>query len=250
MLLHPDRHLPLHRASNFPDLGGYVGRDGRAVRWRRLFRSDHLAGLSAADQSKLAALGVAHALDFRGVDESAATPYSLPGVQQRTLSIEPTVVQQLQSLEAQGQALTEAVTVGLMKDLYRALVIDHAQRFAELFDHLLSTDAPLVFHCTAGKDRTGLAAAFILLALGVPQDVVRQDFLLSNALYRRPAGTVHSPLPAEALAVLWRVREEFLDAALQAIDAEAGGLQTYLTQRLGLTPAARNALAARYLQPG
>jgi protein-tyrosine phosphatase len=247
MLRHPDRHLPLSGATNFRDLGGYVGLDGRPLRWRRLFRSDHLAGLSDADQARLVELGLARAFDFRGVDERAATPYQLPGVQQRALSIEPTVVQRMQELAAAGRTMTAPVVVGLMQDLYRSLVTEHAHRFAELFDHLLQADAPVVFHCTAGKDRTGVAAALILLALGVPRDVVMQDFLLSNELYQRPSGLPHSDTPPEALAVLWRVQEGFLHAALQAVDDDHGGIDAYLQRRLGLGPAQREALAARYL---
>ncbi len=77
---HPDRVLPLQGASNFRDLGGYPGEGGRPLRWRRLFRSDHLGGLTEADQQLLAGLGVSRAFDFRGVHERAAVPYSLPGL--------------------------------------------------------------------------------------------------------------------------------------------------------------------------
>ena len=249
MLRHPDRHLPLNGATNFRDLGGYATTDGRQVRWRRLFRSDHLGRLDEADRARLAALGLAQSFDFRGVEERAATPYQVPGLAQHSLSIEPTVVQCMQDLAAAGQTLTEPVVVGLMKDLYRALVTDNADRFAELFEHLLRTDEPLLFHCTAGKDRTGVAAALILLSLGVPRDVVQADYLLSNDLYQRPPGLPHSDTPPEALRVLWRVQEGFLHAALQAVEQDHGGLDAYLAQRLGVGPAARAQLAARYLQP-
>ena len=118
----------------------------------------------------LAGLGLAEAFDFRGQAERAAVAYQLPGVTQHSLAIEPTVVQRMQDLMAAGQRLTPARAAELMTDLYRALVNDQSHRFAELFDHLLQADAPVVFHCTAGKDRTGFAAALVLLALGVPRD--------------------------------------------------------------------------------
>ncbi len=245
---HPARNVPLDGATNFRDLGGYAGQDGRTLRWRRLFRSDHLAGLSVADQTVLSGLGLRHAIDFRGIDERAATPYGWPGLDQRSLAIEPTVVQKMQDLAAAGQALTAPVVSELMKDLYRDMVRAQAQRFAELFDHLLQADAPLVFHCTAGKDRTGVAAALILLALGVPRDVVMQDYLLSNTLYQRPPPS-DSTIPPEALAVLWRVQDGFLAAALQAIEADHGSVEAYLGRRLGLSAAALDLLAERYLEP-
>jgi len=238
--------LPLHGASNFRDLGGYVGRDGRPVRWRRLFRSAQLAGLNEADRALLGQLGVSRAFDFRGVQERAAVPYELPGLTQHSLAIEPSVVQRMQDMLAAGERLDAAAATRLMRELYRSLVNDQAHQFAALFEHLLQDDAPAVFHCTAGKDRTGFAAALILLALGVQRDVVMQDFLLSNQLYRRP-DLPETQTPREALEVLWRVEDSFLIAALDAVDADQGGIERYLGQRLGLGPAARAALALRYL---
>ncbi len=248
---HPDRSIALQGASNFRDLGGYAGLDGRPVRWRRIFRSDHLGEITPADQQRLAALGLTRTFDFRGENERAAAPCQLDGVTRHALTIEPSVVQRLQTLEAAGQALTAELVTGLMEDLYRGLVRQHAQRFASLFRHLLLDDplhqGPLVFHCTAGKDRTGVAAALILLALGVPRDVVEADYLLTNQLYQRPA--LHaSVLPEEVLAVLWKVQPRFLAAALQVIDGEAGGLDRYLAERLGVGPAERAALHSRYLE--
>ena len=248
MTEHPHRVWPLQGASNFRDLGGYPGHGGRPLRWRRLFRSDHLAGLTDADKALLAELGLARAFDFRGHAERAAVAYQLPGVTQHSLAIEPTVVQRLQELVASRQALTSERAADLMRELYRGLVNDQAHRFAELFEHLLQADAPLVFHCTAGKDRTGFAAALILLALGVPRSVVRQDYLITNRVFRQPPATPGG-LPAEVLAVLWRVQPGFLDAALQALDGDHGGVDRYLAQRLGLGPAALRRLAELYLQP-
>lgn len=245
---HPDRVLPLQGASNFRDLGGYRGRDGRTLRWRLLFRSDHLQGLTEADKQTLKELGLAQSIDFRGAAERAAAAYQLPGVQQHSLAIEPTVVQSMQALVASGQALTGAAATELMLDLYRSLVNERAHRFAELFEHLLQAQSPLVFHCTAGKDRTGVAAAWILLALGVPRDVVMQDFLLTNQVLR-PALAHTGFFPAEVAAVLWSVQPVFLETALQLAEAEHGGINNYLRQKMGLTPAALRALETRYLQP-
>lgn len=241
------RSLNLSGATNFRDLGGYLGKDGRPVRWRRLFRSDNLAGLSAQDLAVLAELRLSRSFDFRGVNERATAAYELPGVVQHSLSIEPTVVQSLRALMDTGERLNEHDAVALMQQTYRAFVHDNSSRFGELFSHLLDSDAPLVFHCTAGKDRTGFAAALILLALGVPREQVMQDYLLTNDLYRHPPlrGT---GLPADALRVLWRVQPEFLQAALQGIDAHAGGMDGYFQHRLGLGPGQREELARHYLE--
>jgi protein-tyrosine phosphatase len=244
----PCRVLPLAGASNFRDLGGYAGHDGRRVRWRRLFRSDHLSALTPDDHARLAALGLGTAVDFRGLAEREAMPYTLPGVQQMWLSIEPTVVQRMDELAAEGRPRDAELAAAAMRDLYVRLVDHSAPHFATLFAHLLQTDRPLVFHCTAGKDRTGVAAALLLLALGVHRDDVMHDFLLTRMHYRRPAGIMHDT-PPEVLDVMWSVQADFLQAALARIDEAHGGVQRYLAERLGLDSAVQAALASRLLQP-
>jgi protein-tyrosine phosphatase len=239
------RSLNLSGATNFRDLGGYATRQGHRLRWRRLFRSDHLAGLTPGDQAVLASVGLGRALDFRGVQESEATSYALPGVARHPLPIEPTVVQNINAMLQAGHTLTARDAVGLMQNTYRAFVLDNTPRFAELFAHLLEEESPLVFHCTAGKDRTGFAAALILLSLDVPRDVVMQDYLLTNELYRR----THAPqtdTPQEVLDVLWRVQEEFLEAALQEVDRRHGGIGRYL-EEIGVGRRERERLAELYL---
>ena len=248
MLDHPDRSLGLSGASNFRDLGGYAGTGGRPVRWRRLFRSDHLAALTPEDARTFQQLGVTRTFDFRGTGERAAVPYDLPGVTQHALPIEPTVVQRMKDLLDAGETVTPAHTVELMQHTYRAFVHDNATRFRALFSHLLESDAPLVFHCTAGKDRTGFAAALILLALGVPRDVVMQDYLLTNELLRMDSAPAYG-IPPEVMQVLWRVQAEFLDAALHAVDTDHGDVRTYLARELGVGAAERQRLAQLYLQP-
>ena len=246
----PTRSLNLHGATNFRDLGGYAGHGGRTVRWRRLFRSDHLAALTPQDVAALSDLGLARAFDLRGEAESAALPYALPGVAVHALPIEPTVVQRLKDLLDSGHQLTVQDTVRLMQQTYRAFVHDNAARFAALFGHLLESDAPLVFHCTAGKDRTGFAAAMILLALGVPRAVVMQDYLLTNEFFRMPHAA-SDRVPQEVLDVLWRVQPDFLEAALHAVEADYGGVLPYLEKALGVGLRERERLAALYLRaPG
>lgn len=248
-----ERVVRLQGASNFRDLGGYPGHGGRPVRWRRLFRSDHLGALTAEDRQVLRALGVARSFDFRGVHERAAEPCHLPGIEQHSLAIEPTVAQRMDALAAAGIPLDPERMLDLMSGLYERLVDEHAPSYAEFFARLLGDEgqAPLVFHCTAGKDRTGIAAALLLLALGVPHERVEHDFLLSNTLYRRPPhmGSARA-IPEAALAVLWTVRASFLQQSLRHIEQRHGGLDCFLEQRLGVGAPERARLAERFLEPG
>jgi protein-tyrosine phosphatase len=249
--LHPHRLLPLQGATNFRDLGGYIGHGNRPLRARRLFRADHLGGLTPEDHGTLRELGVTRAFDFRGVHESAAQAYDVPGLARHALAIEPSVAQEMHALARAGIPLTPARMEGLMHDLYRRLVTDNAPVFADWFGHLLddaSDDpAPLVFHCTAGKDRTGIAAMLLLRALGVDAAVVEQDYLLTNEHYRRPPAH-DDRIPDDALAVLWSVRPGFLHTALGLIEQGPGGLEGYLGTAMKLSPAARARLAAAYLE--
>ena len=244
----PVRHFNLAGASNFRDLGGYPARDGRLVRWRQIFRSNHLGHLTAADIEVLRSLGLKSAFDFRGTEERAAGICALEDIAVHSLPIEPTVVAALRTLIASGTALSSAEAVEVMRDSYRNYVVHNTPRFRALFGHLLEDHAPLVIHCTAGKDRTGFACALILHALGVPDDLIAQDYLLTNRFYRRDP-SAGSDLPEEVKLVLASVEASFLAAAFDAVDAEYGDLDGYFSDGLGLGADERIHLQARYLEP-
>jgi protein-tyrosine phosphatase len=134
-----------------------------------------------------------------------------------------------------------------MRDSYRGYVHDNTARYRTLFAHLLEDRAPLVIHCTAGKDRTGFACALILHTLGVPEDVISEDYLLTNRFYRRDPN--HSTdLPDEVRQVLGSVQAAFLAAAFQALDSGYGDLDSSIRDGLGIGKAERAHLEARYLQ--
>lgn len=240
------RHIPLNGASNFRDIGGYKAQDGRSVKWRKIFRSDHLAALDENDLKQLQSLGVGRAFDFRGVQESQAQSYAWPHIQRHSLSIEPTVVQRLQAQHLTGKPLTAADALDAMQCTYRDFVRADSHRFAELFDHLLEKPDPLLFHCTAGKDRTGLAAALVLSALGVSEADIWRDYLLTNQLYKRNS-TGATTLSPDVLKIVWEVQESFLKASLDEIHAQHGSVQNYLERKLSITPAARAKLHSLYL---
>jgi protein-tyrosine phosphatase len=225
----------LQGASNFRDLGGYTTADGRRVRRGQVFRSDHLAGLTEADVARLQTLGVRHSLDFRGVAEYTATPYAIAGIERVALTIEPTVIARMQALVAQGVVPTTEETVDLMRETYRDFVNHNAGTYGRFLKHLLAQPTPQVFHCTAGKDRTGFAAALLLSALGVERATIEHDYLLTNQLYRRDPRLEGKGHP-HVMQVLWQVQPEFLHAAFEAVDAQHGGMTDYLHGAIGLSP--------------
>jgi protein-tyrosine phosphatase len=219
---------------------------GRGTPLKNLYRSDHLGALDAHDAEQIVALGIRRVLDFRGVEERTAAECRLPGVTVHSLPIEPTIVQKLQELVAAGGPLSAADVSAHMQDTYRGFVRHSTQRFAEFFVHLLASDQPTVFHCTAGKDRTGFAAALLLHALGASRDEVMRDYLLTNQRLKMPDGARYGLAP-EAAAVLWRVQPEFLAAAFDAVEHDYGGLEPYFEKGLGLGHAQRLRLRELYL---
>lgn len=229
----------------FPSSSNFRRVGAGAAELRNLYRSDHLGALDAPDAAQIRALGITRVLDFRGIEERTSAACRLPDVTVHSLPIEPTIVQKLVALVASGHRLTAADMVAHMQDTYRGFVRHNTPRFAEFFGHLLASGEPTVFHCTAGKDRTGFAAALLLKALDVPDDEVMRDYLLTNDRLQLPEVS-RLGLPREAMHVLWRVQPEFLQAALDEADASYGSLEGYLREGLGLRDAQRRDLRRLY----
>jgi protein-tyrosine phosphatase len=230
--------------SNFRDLAAFVS---KPLRLGTLYRSDHLGALDENDARQISALGIRRVLDFRGVRERAAAQCQVPDVAVHSLAIEPTIVQVIGDLLSAGHELTVQDVVAHMQDTYRGFVRLNSHRFAEFFGHLLQSNEPTVFHCTAGKDRTGFAAALVLRALDVSPEEVMRDYLLTNERLKMDSGGWS--LPPHAAQVLLRVQPEFLEAAFDVIDQDYGGMDGYLRYGLGLREPERTRLRQLYLRP-
>jgi protein-tyrosine phosphatase len=191
-------------------------------------------------------LGVRSAFDFRGIEERAAAVCAVREIEVHSLPIEPTVVATLRAELAAG-SLSAASAVEIMGESYRNYVRLNTHSFRALFSHLLADRAPLVIHCTAGKDRTGLACALLLHALGVANDVISEDYLLTNRFYRRDPST-GTDLPEDVRQAIGSVQPSFLAAGFDAVLADYGDVENYLREGLGLGPQERTELEARYLQ--
>lgn len=248
------RLLRLGGASNFRDLGGYRTRDGLYVRWRRVFRSDRLDALNDKDWRQLAALGIDTIIDFRAAHERGEAARDWPVPRRVALPIESELAGRLAALRSSGTPVDAARMRTLMQQEYRRFVLDHAARFGEFLHTLADAQGGVVFHCAAGKDRTGIVAALLLGALGVDRATIEQDYLLTNDVYSRPddlqAQGRTSGLPNEALEVLWSVHASHLHAAFDALDEVHGGLEPFLVGPVGLQPALRQRLADKLLEGG
>ncbi len=220
-----DRLLPMEGAFNMRDLGGYPAAGGKQVKWRTLLRSDELGELTAADLEYLATLPLRTDIDLRGESEQASVPDKLPaGVEYYPLCIDA----------ANVSSFLEGGTTNFaskMEQIY-VHIIRHFQPAYQDFFHILTNESstPILFHCTAGKDRTGIAAALLLSALGVDRETIMDDYLLSAQYLQQKYGALARAYPDFAPALT--VQKEFLLAAFRIIDEEFGGMDRYLTHHL------------------
>lgn len=168
------RLLPLVGAFNFRDLGGYPTVDGRSTRWGRLFRSDGLHELTPDDLDVLRELGLACVIDLR-------TPAELDRTGRGPLEKEPIRYFHLPLLAGGDQTAPEAATQNLT-DRYLWYLDVGRRSFVEAFSLVADESSyPLVFHCAAGKDRTGVLAALVLSILGVERPVIVEDYVLTQS---------------------------------------------------------------------
>lgn len=255
--------LPLKTVRNPRDLGGLRGFDGRRIKFHRLLRTGKMSDISKADQRFLLNYGLKKVVDLRTPAESRRIPDTIiPGVQHDNISISA------RDTTNAGATLKQLMN-GYSKDplagfkhmlaSYRENVLSkHGQQaFHRLLELLADTPhGAVIFHCSEGKDRTGLATLFLLSVLGVDPETIRQDYLFSNRLlngYRARRDKKAQRDGANfntrcCMRSLGSVANEYLDAALLAIDANYGGLDSYLERQLGVTSSLQEQLRKLYLE--
>ena len=228
-----ERQLPMAGGYNFRDLGGFPTPDGRHVKWGKIFRSDDLYHLTEADLHYLSSIPIISVVDFRSPNEVAAAPDKLPASVREAypLSIEPGNVLSLVDFSELNAAQLDSI----MTQIYVHLVteksfVDRYRTFFKLLQD--TTQMPLLFHCSAGKDRTGTAAALILYALGVDEETIMEDYLASNHyLGDKYAGELaKNPHLKAALTV----KREFLQAAIDRIKQDHGSVENFLVKELNV----------------
>ena len=242
------RKLPFTGAHNFRDLGGYKTEDGRALKWGKIYRSDDLHLLTDEDLKYLSRLNIKSVVDFRSDEERESEPDRLnPDMTQVLLPIkfQPEEVDD-ETLKNLMKNLTFGTldSSNLLRDFNIVIVKDFATEYKKFFRHVIENNAePIVFHCTAGKDRAGFASAMILTVLGVPREKVIEDYLLTNTYVK---DHVDSEMLEIELKTFFRadtdnlrkinlVEERYIQAAFDTIDSEWGGMDNYISGALGLS---------------
>ena len=241
------RKLPFTGAHNFRDLGGYKTEDGRTVKWGKIYRSDNLHFLTDEDLKYMKRLNIKSVVDFRSVEERENEPDRL----------NPDMTQVLLPIKFQPKELDDDSIKNLMKDLtfgdldssnllrdFNIVIVEEfTDEYKNFFRHIIENNAePLVFHCTAGKDRAGFASAMILTILGVPREKVIEDYLLTNTYVK---DHVDDKMLEIELKTFFRadtdnlrkinlVEERYIQAAFDTIDSKWGGMDRYISEALNL----------------
>ncbi|ABD27517.1 protein tyrosine/serine phosphatase [Novosphingobium aromaticivorans DSM 12444] len=250
--------LHLASAPNFRDIGGYRTQDGRLVRQGIAYRSDQLDRLGDADLAAIASLRPSVVVDLRTKTERDREPDRVPaGARHLVLDVAADSTQSLGGDMRQAMAqIASGQGEALLVDANREFVtLPSARRsYATLIRLMLDSDGPVVFHCTAGKDRTGWATAVVLTLLGVPRATVMEDYLLSNA---RLADKNRATLAALArsgsgidpayLQPVLTVQPRYIEAAFDEVDHAYGSFDNYARAGLGLSDAELQRLRARFL---
>ncbi len=256
------RLLPLEGGCNFRDMGGYATADGRRIRRNKLYRSGVMSYFSPADHERLTALGVRAICDLRRDNERTSEPTRWP------VSVNIVSWNEDEAFESRGELSwrdrrdAEGAREAML-NLYRTMPSWLETRLRGIFDLLANGEVPLVFHCAAGKDRTGFSAALILHTLGVPRETIFHDYELTNHavdlaefMLRHRASRMgvsdrEHPLtqmdPAMRDAVL-SADSTYLAAAFQQIEQDHGNLDNYLQEALGINAAAREAIRRHLLE--
>jgi protein-tyrosine phosphatase len=223
---------------NFRDLGGLRTKDGRTVRNNLLFRSGAFDRITPADKRKLEKLGLSLIIDFRSDREVEKHPTPEFSTLKRIVRIPIVDAARDVAMEYLEKNDVEGLKTLLVRDYIR-LVNNHQPEFREFFRIVAETeDLPLAFHCAAGKDRTGLAAFFLLTALGVSYEDASEDYFLTNHFGLAYADGVvkmmnENGMNGEIIRPLMEVREDYLAAALSTIHQFYGGMEPFIREVLG-----------------
>lgn len=253
-----ERLVAVEGTMNFRDLGGYSSADGRRVRWGLVFRSDALSALTDDGHELLDQLGIRVIHDLRYEAEQTDAPTQLregSGIRLRSLPIGGGAAESVAMMAQVMAGAVKEITVGYMADLYRQLIGAEATTFAALLHSLAQPDSlPALFHCTAGKDRTGMGAALLLRLLGVADEVILDDYELTTRYRSQRRLEELAPRFAEAGVDVERVTPFFiaprpaLEAALSEV-RRRGGVEQYLTKDGGLDPLVLERLRSELLEP-
>ena len=245
-----DGSLELKTVWNLRDIGGYATSSGKVTRSGLVFRSGDLSRLDSKDASAILPLGLRTVVDLRDPVAWEKRPDRLDGLSVNLLRVDLTTRVHIELRDRwETHHLSESESLEYIRSITASIALERSDAIKDLFRYFLQPDVfPLLMHCSAGKDRTGIVTAMLLFALDVPEETVYSDYMLSND-YLTPFHETHVNRPGwEHTGPLWEARREYLGEALSAVRDSYGSIDTYLERAIGLTDEMRTKLKALLLR--
>lgn len=223
----------MEKIVNMRDLGGLINQQGQQIITNKLFRAGNPSVANEADRARLQQLTIEQFIDFRSDNEKRSSEQVF--AKSFNWIAQPIFTGDLSGLL--GEHLSKAKALEVMYDIYRRFPVEFQSQFHYLLKQA-EQGKTLLYHCTAGKDRTGFASLLLLTALGVEFDKILEDYLYSNhavaGLKAQMADFMDDNIDHEALNIILEVAPEYLDNSLQVINRSYGGVDKYLTNTLGI----------------
>ena len=254
--------LELEEGINFRELGGYLTEDGRKIKWHKLLRCGSMAQLTKNDVDYLDQYGVRYIVDLRSSEESSYSPDKYPDKAQYFQdTVYPFSFSLFKNLGIINNMRLGASNMDFGRQTYLQMLLDpHAQAaYRKMFNVLLENDKEgesVVFHCTAGKDRTGVAAFLILSALGVSEKQIVEDYLYTNLFFDNYSSeTINDALESESQTEIAQrlnsktaVIAETIKVLPKACRVVSGSVEKFLEEKLGMTKVKIERLQELYLE--
>jgi len=254
--VHAKRLVAADGRFNFRDIGGYATTDGRITRWGHVYRSGVMAHFTEAGCAALAKLGIRVICDLRTTREreEAPTRWQDAGVADywsRDYDLSRGELSRMMERDdlAAGEVRNAMITN------YRTLAFEQAESYKHLFARLADGHVPLVFNCSAGKDRTGVAAALLLALLGVPRDTIVADYALTNEIMALDGkvlverGIFRGGWRTDpAFQALIAADPAYIEAMFESLDKECGSVENFVERELGVSQSQADAIRASLLE--
>lgn len=244
-----EKHIPMQGTPNFRELGGIVNKDGKPLKWGYFFRSGSLENLTDNDLIYFKDLGIRSVIDLRSDKEVAKAPDRLPDSTIKWQQVQIMNPADMTNTMLGYDKLTPELASQFLVESNKNFVLN-IKRFQPIVDALQSGE-PFLFHCTAGKDRTGMSAALILTALNVDREVIMSDYLLTNK-YTIPYYEANKDkmlalgIDEDVIKELGGVKREYLQAAFNSIDSIYGSSHAMLEKEFGITSEKQKELIEKY----
>jgi len=252
-----ERLIPMKGTDNFRDLGGLPVGENRIVRWGKIFRSDKLSDLTKKDLAYLSDLDIKSICDFRNDIEIKKDPDRIPkGAKYYQFAIadkegreHARIKKEVMSRKLKGLEAKEYF--GFIMTAFADTAGTDFKPVVDLLLNQPNDKSPLAYHCSGGKDRTGLMSIVLLSALGVEKDIIKKEYLMSN-FYRYKTNKKNSRrarlvrIDRKTSSYAFVVQEEYFDRVYEVIETKYGGMDNYLKVKFGLDKGKRAILKERY----